>query len=225
VIRPRARWSLAAAAVGGFAVATAVRAQTPRLLEPDPGARLEAGATVSVSWTAGLAARTDVEEMELVLSLDGGRSFPLRVTRTLSPEARSFSWRVPSLPTAHARLALRSGREGEEDSETIRMTSGEFAIDAALDAPLEETFRIRGEWRTREALESSADSPDPGAFRQPEERIRTRFGPDRPAEPPTSISPAPGRGGQHTRVSLASCAGEPGPSPPDSRPTSIPLRQ
>jgi hypothetical protein len=226
MVRPRPlRGLLVAGAVCGFAIAAASRAQTLRFLEPEPGGRLEAGATVPVSWTPGLAAEADVDEMELVLSLDGGRSFPLRVTRTLSTGARSFLWRVPALPTEHARLALRSGREAEKDSETIRMTSGEFAIDAGPDACLEEVFRAGGEWRTREALESVPDRPEPGAFRLPKEEIRTTFGSERPAEPPTPMPPARDRGRQQTRTLAASHVAESEPAPPDSRLPSIPLRQ
>jgi len=225
MLRPRPLRGLLAGAVCGFAIAAASRAQTLRFLEPEPGGRLEAGAMVSVSWTAGLGERADVDEMELVLSLDAGRSFPLRVTRRLSPDARSFVWRVPSLPTDRARLALRSGRQDDEESETIRILSGEFAIVAGGDVSLEEVFRFAGEWWTREALESIPDRPEPGAFRLPEEKIRTTFGSDRPAEPTTSTPPARDRGRQHTTSLVASDVAASEPVPPDSRPPSIPLRQ
>ena len=180
---------------------------------------------VSVSWTAGVVGRADGDEMELVLSLDGGRSFPLRVTRTLSPDALSFAWRVPALPTERARLALRSGRQGDEDSETIRIVSGEFAIGADTHVALEEVFRTGGEWRTREALESTPDRPEPGAFRLPEEEIRTTFGSDRPAEPPTSTPPARDRGRPQPPSVMASHSAESQTAPHHSRPASIPLRQ
>jgi hypothetical protein len=227
MVRPRPPIrGLLAGAVFGFAIAAASRAQTLRFLEPEAGGRLEAGAMVSVSWTPGVAGRDDADEMELVMSLDGGRSFPLRVTRTLSPDARSFFWRVPALPTENARLALRSGREGEKDSETIRILSGGFAIDADAASSLEEIFRAGGEWRTREALESVPDRPEPGAFRLPEEEIRTTFGSERPAEPPTSPQPARERGRRHPRALVANPAAEPESVPPDSRRLPlIPLRQ
>ena len=226
MVRPRPPLrGLLAGAVFGFGIAAASRAETLRFLEPEPGGRLDAGATVSVSWTPGLAGRDDADEMELVLSLDGGRSFPLRVTRTLSPDARSFVWRVPALPTERARLSLRSGRQGDEDSETIRIISGEFAIGADPDVALEEVFRTGGEWRTREALESTPDRPEPGAFRLPEEEIQTTFGSDRPAEPPTSTPPARDRGRPQSPGGVASHSAESQTAPPHSRPPAVPLRQ
>jgi len=224
VIRTRAR-RLLVGVVCGLAAAAASRGQALRFLQPASGARFGPGTPVSVSWSAGLAAEPDVAEMELVLSLDGGASFPLRVTQTLSPDARSYSWRVPALPTAHARLALRSGRGGEKETEVIRTESAEFVIVAGPEASLEEIFRVRGEWRTREALESSADPPEPSAFRLAEEEVRAAFGSDRPAEPPTTTSVAPDRGRRDVLSFVASPVNESVPAPPDSNPPSIPLRQ
>jgi hypothetical protein len=116
---------------------------------------LEPGASVLVSWPAG-AVGTRFDEMELLLSVDGGRTFPVRVTRRIAPSEIGFSWTVPSLPAARARLALRVGVDEEEEAETIVGLSDEFAI--APSAHGEELFRVGGEERTRDALE---DSPAP----------------------------------------------------------------
>lgn len=91
--------------------------------------------------------------MELILSLDGGRSFPIRVTRDLDPRTSALAWRVPALPTGHARLALRAGEGEEPNNETILLVSEGFSIEADPGLPLEATFVERGEWRLREALD------------------------------------------------------------------------
>jgi len=52
-------------------------------------------------------ATAGAEERELVLSLDGGRSFPIRLTGEIGPGDGVVSWRVPALPAEHVVLALR----------------------------------------------------------------------------------------------------------------------
>lgn len=90
-------------------------------------------------------------EVELVFSTDGGRSFPLRITRDLSPEAGQYLWRVPTLPTAHARLALRAGDDGEPGEERIVFVSEEFEIEPETSWGAEILCRSGAEWRTEEA--------------------------------------------------------------------------
>jgi hypothetical protein len=101
----------------------------------------------------------DVDEMELVLSLDGGATFPLRVSRGLEPVAQTVRWTVPNLPTSRARLALRQGRCRRHDSEEVTIVGPAFAISGNAGEPLERVFRVGDEWRTREALESREDPP------------------------------------------------------------------
>lgn len=121
-------------------------AQGAPLLGPAPSDRLAAGRVEIV----GLApAKRGVTERELVLSLDGGKSFPVRLTREIEPDERTVTWRVPILPTEHAVLALREGGEGFE--EEIVATSAEFAILPTPGSPLEELRLRSGEWKTREA--------------------------------------------------------------------------
>jgi hypothetical protein len=48
-------------------------------------------------------------EWEAFLSLDGGRSFPLRVTPHLSTAVRSFSWPIPWILAEDAKLRIRFG--------------------------------------------------------------------------------------------------------------------
>jgi hypothetical protein len=80
-------------------------------------AALEAPAAVSVGQTLEIrwsGVPSTAEEIELVLSLDGGRSFHLRVSDRLEGRVETWRWRVPDLPTRSARLMLRMGdRAGE----------------------------------------------------------------------------------------------------------------
>lgn len=50
-------------------------------------------------------------EMEVFLSLDGGRTFSTCITPTLDPEAKFFYWVVPDLPSNAAALDIRFGCE------------------------------------------------------------------------------------------------------------------
>jgi hypothetical protein len=51
-------------------------------------------------------------EMEVWLSLDGGRTFPMCITPILNPKTTSFDWTVPNTPTNAAVLDIRFGCEG-----------------------------------------------------------------------------------------------------------------
>jgi len=128
---------------------------------PAAGERIEAGAQHDVTWTLeSPAALRPFDEMELMLSLDGGATYPLRVTGSIDPVDRHRAWRVPALPTEHARLILRAGDDEAPGSERVVLVSDEFVIASPPSLPLEELFDVRGEWRTREALEA-APLPDP----------------------------------------------------------------
>jgi len=122
---------------------------------PAAGESLRAGATTTLRF----AVEEEIEEMEVLLSLDGGRSFPIRVTREMAEGTHQLEWRVPNLPTTRARLALRVG--SERDGEVIRAVSAEFSILASGTEPLEEIRMFCGEWRAGEALE---EIPSPSPF-------------------------------------------------------------
>lgn len=80
-----------------------------------PAPRLRAGEVVELTC-AGLPER--VEEMEILLSLDDGRTWPLRLGRCLEPHRGRFRWRVPNLPSVAARLRARYGTaRGEWEGE------------------------------------------------------------------------------------------------------------
>jgi hypothetical protein len=113
---------------------------------PGAGQSLAAGASITLRFTA----EQDVDEMEILLSLDGGRTFPLRVSREMPERSRELLWRVPNFPTTQARLALRTG---DANGETIRDVSPEFTILASPAEPLEEVRRFGGEWRAGDACD------------------------------------------------------------------------
>ena len=50
-------------------------------------------------------------EIELWLSLDGGRTYTIRITPSMDPNTRFFYWRVPNTPTNSALLDIRFGGE------------------------------------------------------------------------------------------------------------------
>lgn len=60
------------------------------------------------------AAPAGVEEFEILLSLDDGRSFPLRASRERDVREREVTWQVPNVAAARARLRLRYRSGGRE---------------------------------------------------------------------------------------------------------------
>ena len=115
---------LLAAALG---LATVARGEGS-FVGPDRGATLAADSTVEVVWSAPCAGPDGASETELVLSLDGGLTFPVRISSEMGACAKSFRWQVPALETAHARLALRAGAGEGSESERLELVSEEFAI-------------------------------------------------------------------------------------------------
>lgn len=87
-----------------------------RLVAPAAGEVWTAGAPAAVEWEPGpgLAALSHVEEWEAFLSLDGGRTYPVRITPHLDRSLRRFVFEVPRFPTHQARLLLRFGDERRE---------------------------------------------------------------------------------------------------------------
>jgi hypothetical protein len=110
------------------AMATAVAPL--RLLSPAEGAVLEAGSTALLDWApfADLAGQERWEEWEAFLSLDGGATYPVRVTPHLDRDLRRFTFKVPELPSRDVRLLVRVGDEREEKAFELPWR---FAIAAA----------------------------------------------------------------------------------------------
>jgi hypothetical protein len=87
-----------------------------RLLSPRPDATLIAGTTAELAWTplAPFLDLSEVEEWEAFLSLDGGATYPVRITPHLDQDLRRVRWQVPDLPTPRAAILLRFGDEHRE---------------------------------------------------------------------------------------------------------------
>jgi hypothetical protein len=103
-----------------------------RVVSPAAGAELTAGSFAVIEWE-GLALPERTEEWEAFLSVDGGRTWPLRITPHLDVSIRRFSFRVPHLPTREARLLLRFGDERQE----VEMAAPQrFAIAAPAAYPV-----------------------------------------------------------------------------------------
>ena len=109
-------------------------------LEIDFGAELRAGDVVELRWSA---LPDDIEEFEILLSLDDGREFGLRVTPELEAGERHYRWRVPNLAAAAARLRMRMGNGHEE---RLARPSQPFRILADPEHPVEREQCHEGLW-------------------------------------------------------------------------------
>jgi len=83
-----------------------------KLISPRLGQVLYPGQRVRVEWTA-VFPNTNAGgcEMELWLSLDGGRTFTTCGTRCIAPNTKYYDWTVPNTPTNAAVLDIRFGCE------------------------------------------------------------------------------------------------------------------
>jgi hypothetical protein len=221
----RFRPILASLGVCFLAAGSAARGETASFRSPFAGTPLLAGTTVTVEWELPEAPDAQTREMELLLSLDGGRTFEIRVTGEIEPEETRISWRVPSLPSLHARLALRTG-SGERDSETIRIMSEEFEIRQGADAAGEAFLRVDGERRTRDALVLPETEPVPQGSIQAHPELFARAAPEPAGAPPrTDPTEAPPATAGKALVFEAPPPSVSGAPVSPSRCTPLPLRE
>jgi hypothetical protein len=87
-------------------------AYSAKLISPRTGQVLYPGQVVRVEWKSTLP-NIDLGacEMEVWLSLDGGRTFPMWISPWMDPKAQFFYWTVPNTPTNAAVLDVRFGCE------------------------------------------------------------------------------------------------------------------
>ena len=117
---------------------------------------LSAGREAEASVAKGTLPE-EAEEVELVLSLDGGRTYPVRLTPALSPRD-TLRFSVPAIPAARAWIALRYGTAGED--EILAALSG--PIELRLDSlALERLVSSGGELWTHAAACVGAPLPSP----------------------------------------------------------------
>ncbi|HWC64543.1 MAG TPA: hypothetical protein VG777_00565 [Thermoanaerobaculia bacterium] len=112
-LRGRVALAAAIALAAAASDAHASRAGRPRLWSPAPRSVIRAGERAEIA-VAG--APEGAEEWEAFLSLDGGETWPLRVTPHLPIAETSFRWIVPALPPGTARVKVRfGGAAGERE--------------------------------------------------------------------------------------------------------------
>lgn len=171
--RPRRATALRATTSFVFALGASIAgASEPRFLAPAAGDLLGSGVVHEARWSAPCEQHADADEMELLLSLDGGRTFPIRLTAELPLCASTFRWKVPALSTGRARLAVRIGEEGRPETERIAFMSQEFQIASSESSPTAGLVRGPSEWWTEQALlQIGAESLLGGAFREEPERL------------------------------------------------------
>jgi len=143
-VHDRRRHPLLAVAIAGlalvhasFAVAGSSAIPTPRLIG---SGSVRAGQVVEIRWDP---LPPGVPEMELMLSVDGGRHYPIRISAEMSGRETGYRWKVPNLTVREARIRLRA-RLGtiETESEPGR----EFSIVGDPDLPAELEQVAEGGW-------------------------------------------------------------------------------
>jgi hypothetical protein len=142
--------------LGFLLVASPVFSDRGTIQFPRSGTVLRAGDLVRVRWTD---LPEEVEEMELMLSLDGGLSFPVQLTPQLDPLLGSLAWLVPNLAIPHASLRMRVG-VGREEIESA--PSGVFSIECTAGGPVTGLRYDFGQWWVQESTwEEPGRHPDP----------------------------------------------------------------
>lgn len=124
---------VAVALPAGTALAVSVPPGAIEIVSPRAGDALVAGGKMRVEWRADDALA--FEEWEAFLSLDGGATWPLRLTPHLDRRLRRVEVDLPEVPTRDARLLLRFGDEREERELELaaRLTITEPASRLALE--------------------------------------------------------------------------------------------
>jgi hypothetical protein len=87
-------------------------AYSARLISPTARQVLYPGQVIRVEWRSVLPnINLGACEMEVWLSLDGGRTFTTLISPWMDPKAQYFYWTVPNMPTNAAVLDVRFGCE------------------------------------------------------------------------------------------------------------------
>lgn len=123
--------------------------------QPEQEITLRGGETVEIRWS-GIP--REAEEIELLLSVDGGRRFSLRLTEELDAHSHSFLWRVPNLIAEKASLAIRIGVGGRE------ITSAHGPVFRLSPDPSLPKVPLR--WRSGEIWLDSDDGDDDASGRR-----------------------------------------------------------
>jgi hypothetical protein len=160
VRKPALAWTALALCLGGgrAALAESNRNLETRLetnlplieqIAPSDGAVLVGGQTAELRWSelAAFAQLEEIEEWEAFLSVDGGKSYPFRITPHLDHDVRALRWQVPPVATPDARLLFRFGNERKEEVGFRPPVRFKIAVEASSPPPitLAEASSSRGE--------------------------------------------------------------------------------
>ncbi len=125
---------LLALALGAVAPAAGLAGRIA-LEAPRAGVTLRAGDTAELAWQPEEPfAPGQAEEWEAFLSVDGGATYPVRITPHLDLRLRRVRWQVPAIPTDDARLLLRFGDERRET--TVELPQRFAIAESPWTAPL-----------------------------------------------------------------------------------------
>jgi len=186
--------------------------------------RVQPDDVLTATWQVPEAVSRDRDEMELVLSLDDGATFPIRLTARIDPESRTARWRVPALPTEHARLALRAGDDDDPASEALVAVSDPFVIATPGAGAREDLFAVADEWRTREALEGAPVRSLPREVGSPEADEFAEADSDASDSETAPAAPDAQPGKDAAPAVSAPPPTNPAPSPAPSANSPLPLR-
>lgn len=106
----------------------------PTLISPTAGQVLHPGEKVRVEWKTSTPTATRYPawcEIELWLSLDGGRTYTIRITPSIDPNTKFFYWTVPNTPTNAALLDIRFGCEPSYPESYHTQSGSPFVISTA----------------------------------------------------------------------------------------------
>jgi hypothetical protein len=117
------------------------RRYAAKLVSPRAGEVLTPGQQVTIKWEPTIP---DVDltwcEVEIYLSIDGGKSNVMRLTPQLDPGATYYNWTVPNLPTNAAVLDIHFGCETSFPESPSVQRQSTFVIGSAVGVEREVTI-------------------------------------------------------------------------------------
>jgi hypothetical protein len=106
-----------------------------QLISPTAGQVVYAGQKIRVEWRSILPPiNLGACEMEVWLSLDGGRTFTGEISPWMNPKSQYFYWTVPNTPTNAAVMDIRFGCEPGYPESYAPQPASTFVIAHALPA-------------------------------------------------------------------------------------------
>jgi hypothetical protein len=116
-------------------ISSAAGTYSATLISPRVGQVLHPGQKIRVEWRSALP---DIDlgacEMEVWLSVDGGRTFTMWISPWLDPKAQYFDWTVPNTPTNAAVMDIRFGCEPGYPESYAPQPASTFVISKAVRA-------------------------------------------------------------------------------------------